>query len=142
MLFKQSIKHQFLPYRKKVTHTHIYNEINLTTLIIVYYSKNQVKLGEIPSYLTSVQVGCEPASVKMSYQQHIFCRNINVIIIIIIIIIIMLKYPSNQSARFIKPTYSHLTYVIIRFFAYFYIFWRNSAIFRASVHQYLKLTKI
>jgi hypothetical protein len=63
MLFKQNIKLQFLPYRKKSytykhthTHTHIYYKINLATLIVADYFENKVKLGEIPSYLPSIQV--------------------------------------------------------------------------------------
>jgi len=53
----------------------------------------------------------------------------------------MLKYPSNQTGRLLNQ---HITSYVRknRVFVSFYIFWRNSAIFRASVHQYLKLTKI
>ena len=48
-------------YTRTHTHTHIYiynnnNKINLAAVIIVDYSENQVKLGEIPSYSTSVEV--------------------------------------------------------------------------------------
>ena len=43
---------------------------------------------------------------------------------------------------FMTPIYAYLTYITIWFFVYSYMFRRKSAIFRKSMHQYLKLMKM
>jgi hypothetical protein len=43
---------------------------------------------------------------------------------------------------FVKPTYAHVIYIKRQFFVCCYVFRRISAIFRESIYQYLKPTKI
>jgi len=40
-----------------------------------------------------------------------------------------------------NPTYARLIYVTVQSF-YSYMFWRNFAIFKESIYQYLKLIKV
>ena len=48
----------------------------------------------------------------------------------------------NLNSSFTKIKFPHLIYIRIQFFVYCYMFRRNSAIFRQSIHQYLKFQKI
>jgi len=42
----------------------------------------------------------------------------------------------------IKIAYTHLTYTTVEYLVFSYMFWQHFTIFRESIHQCLKLTKV